>query len=81
MRGRVVSGGREAVVALRVLGPAGRHAGEGNSSEAVEVEAVIDTALLDTSRSLALWSDPWPYRGVVSSMSSLPTAARPPDRP
>jgi clan AA aspartic protease len=67
MRGRIVSGGREAVVALRVLGPAGRHAGEGNSSEAVEVEAVIDTGFTRhltlpraMVRSLAL-----PRRGFV----------------
>ena len=67
MRGCVVSGGGEAVVALRVHGPAGRHAGEGNSSEAVEVEAGIDTGFTGhltlpraMVRSLAL-----PRRGFV----------------
>lgn len=69
MRGRIVSGGHEAVVALRVLGPASpdRHAGDRNPSEAVEVEAVIDTGFTghltlprDMVRSLAL-----PRRGFV----------------
>jgi hypothetical protein len=81
MRGRVVSGGREAVVALRVLGPAGRHAGEGNSSEAVEVEAVIDTGFTGhltlpraMVRSLAL-----PRRGFVDvELADGRTTARPP---
>lgn len=69
MRGRVVSSGREAMIVLRVLGPAspGLHAGEGNRGKAVEVEAVIDTGFTghltlprDVTRSLAL-----PGRGFV----------------
>lgn len=59
MRGRVVSGGREAVIAITLLG--------GSANGAVEVEAVIDTGFTGhltlppaVIRSLAL-----PKRGFV----------------
>lgn len=72
MRGHVASGGREAVVALRVLGPAGglSRSDSGRSrGEAVEVEAVVDTGFTGHPtlpprlvRSLSL---PLPQRGFL----------------